>query len=127
MAAITALFLAGFAVLCEAQALPEEVLLLARIRAHVKAELAQLNRFSCLQTSRRYRIQGSKNGKKHRLESSEVLTLEVARIGGNEVYAWPGASPFENRRVSEIAGGGLTASGDFSTHLRRRCSWPEGR
>jgi hypothetical protein len=94
------------------------VLLFARIREHVRSQLTQLLNCTCLQTSDRYRLQSSKSGQKHRIESSERLMLEIAYIGGKEVFAWPGAGSFESRTVSEIVAGGLTDTGGFSLFAR---------
>ena len=108
----------SLALLCQAQSLPDEVRLLARIRDHVGAQITQLEDYICLQTSRRYRTQGKDAARKHRLESSEVLTLEVAHVGENELFAWPGAGRFEDRKASEIVAGGMTDTGSFSLFAR---------
>jgi hypothetical protein len=103
---------------CCAEPLADDVLLFARIREHVRAQMTQLLNCTCFQTSDRYRIQGARSARKHRIESSERLTLEIAYIGGKEVFAWPGAGSFESRSVSEIVAGGLTDTGGFSLFAR---------
>ncbi len=111
-------FVCLLAASCCAEPLPDGVLLLARVREHVRAQMTELSNCTCFQTSDRYGIQGSQLAKKHRIESSERLTLEIAYIGGKELFAWPGSGSFESRSVSEMVGGGLTDTGGFSLFAR---------
>jgi hypothetical protein len=114
---LVAVSLLGLAIPVLPQAVSDEVLLLARLRDHIGAQIMQLADYTCLQTSRRYRLQGS-NEKKRRIESAEMLTLEVAHVGEKELFAWPGAGRFEDREASDIVAGGLTDTGTFSLFAR---------
>ena len=100
------------------QDVQDNLVLLARIREHVGKQITHLENYTCLQTSRRYRLQGRNEKKKHRIESAEMLTLEVAHVGEKELFAWPGAGRFEDRQASEIVAGGLTDTGTFSLFAR---------
>lgn len=63
-------------------------------------------------------MQDPKSGRKHRITSAEPLTLEIAHIGGKELFAWPGEGPFESRSAAAMVGGGLTDTGGFSAFAR---------
>jgi len=63
-------------------------------------------------------MQDPKSGRKHRIASAEPLTLEIAHIGGKELFAWPGEGPFESRSAAAMVGGGLTDTGGFSAFAR---------
>ena len=105
-------------VLSAGQALPEGVVLFAQIRRHLAPQITSLQNDSCYQTSTRYRMQDPKSGRKHRITSAEPLTLEIAHIGGKELFAWPGEGPFESRSAAAMVGGGLTDTGGFSAFAR---------
>jgi len=110
--------LLGVGMTCFPQAVSEDVRLLARIRDHVGSQITSLEDYTCLQIARRYRLQGKDASKRHRIESSEVMTLEVAHIGEKELFAWPGAGRFDDRQASEIVAGGLTDTGSYSSFAR---------
>lgn len=95
-----------------AQTKPDE--LLKQIRARVSDSLARLPNYICRQTVERYvRVPDSK---RYRLQ--DTLRLDVALIGGRELYAWPGSSKFEEKGLEEVVGGGATGTGNFAIHIR---------
>jgi hypothetical protein len=100
--------------------LPPGVLLLARIKAHMKQELAQLPNCSCLETVRRdHRPPGGK------LRPLDIVRLEVLYSEGKELYAPPGDRHFTADRPSSFAGSGTIGDGYFALFLSEVTS--EGR
>ena len=45
------------------------------------------------------------------------LRLEVAVVGGQELFAWPGAARFEREDPLEIVGSGPTGTGEYAGFL----------
>jgi hypothetical protein len=102
-------------VLATAQSsLPPEVLLLSRIRRHTKDDLSHLPNFTCLETIER----STRNSPMKPFDVKDVVQVEVAHVGERELFAWPGASNFENRPLAEMIGTGMTSNGEYSTHAR---------
>src|SRR6266536_596895 len=96
-----------------AQSLAPEVLLLARLKAHMREELARLPNCSCLEMVRReHRPRGAAP-----LELRDVLRLEVLYSDGKEYYAFPGESSFAEEHPSALAGGGTMGNGHFALFL----------
>jgi hypothetical protein len=92
-------------------ALPPEALL-PRIRQKMAENLARLPNYTCRQTIERTVRPASSR----RFRVRDTLRLEVAFVGGKELYAWPGASRFEERSIDEFVGGGAIGTGDFALH-----------
>ena len=108
-----AAFLAAAAVAALAQELPPGVLLLSRIKRHVREEMAQLPDYTCLQTAARYaRRRGSRA-----LQPLDTMRLEVLESGHKELFAPPGAHDFDRDRVSGMAPIGLSGDGIFALYL----------
>lgn len=87
---------------------------LQQIAARVSENRARLPNYTCGQTVERW----------HRgvtcmnCESVDRLRLDVSVISGQERFAWPGGSPFEDRSLDEMAPNpGMTFVGDFSLIL----------
>src|SRR2546427_13009506 len=69
--------------------LPPGVLLLSRVKRHVKQELARLPNISCLETvEREYQPAGGK------LRALDTVRLEVLANGDHRPYASPGEAKF---------------------------------
>lgn len=97
------------------QPLSPEVLLLSRIKAKAAENLQRLPNYTCLQTIDRARR--SPHGR--RFEALDTLRLEVALVGGKELFSWPGAGRFEERGIGEIVGpGAAIGNGSFALHAR---------
>ncbi|HWR53107.1 MAG TPA: hypothetical protein VN428_18495 [Bryobacteraceae bacterium] len=94
-------------------ALPEDVLVLARTKQKVGAQLAQLTNYVCLQTAERWGRKSSDTP----FALMDTLRFEVAQIGNAEMYAWPGAESFREQTPAELAGSGFASSGSFGAHL----------
>ncbi len=90
-----------------AQDVAPEVPTVERIRKHVKANLAQIPDYTCLQTIDRQERRPNSIG----FQPVDQVRLDVARIGNREVYSWPGEDAFEARSVAELAGGGTFSWG----------------
>src|SRR5437016_14616917 len=84
-----------------AQDLPQWVILLARVKAHLRQELARLTDCVCLETVRReYRPAGG------RMRPLDTIRLEVLATGRREMFASPGDRKFkEDHPVRFTAGG----------------------
>ena len=102
------------------QGLPPGILLLARVKAHVKQELARLPDCSCLETVRReFRPAGGK------LRPLDIVRLEVLYSEGKELYAPPGERHFTAEHPSAFSGSGTIGDGYFALFLSTIVS--EGR
>jgi len=85
---------------------------LPRIRQKMAENLARLPNYTCRQTiERTVRLASSR-----RFQEWDTLRLEVAFVGGKELYAWPGATRFEEQSIHEMVGGGAIGSGNFALH-----------
>lgn len=89
--------------------------LLASIRQRMAENLARLPNYTCRETIERT---GGESGARH-LAFLDRLRIEVAYVGGRELYALPGEDRFEDRPLEEIVGsGGAISTGDFATHAK---------
>ena len=101
-----------------AQLVAPEVLLLARVKAHTRAELARLPNCSCLETVRRsHKDQGAAA-----FELRDVLRLEVLYSDGHEYYAFPGEKQFTQSHPSSFTAGGTIGNGHFALFLHEIAS-----
>ena len=91
---------------------PEPEGLLARIRAHVGEGLKRLPSYTCLETVERFERRGSSAP----FVLVDRLRLEVAMVGNEEFYAWPGDSKFEEKNIGQLIPNGTIGSGDFALH-----------
>ncbi len=108
-----AILIAASAMALPAQSdLPPGILLLARVKAHTRAELKRLPNCSCLETVHR-EIKGV-GGK---LRPLDVVRLEVLYSEGKEMYAPPGDRRFVAEHPSAFAGGGMIGDGYFALYL----------
>jgi hypothetical protein len=102
----------GLAWAAAAQALPPEVLLLARVKAHTREQLARLPNCSCLETVRRdhQRAGGV-------MRPLDTMRLKVLYSDGRELYASPGDRRFGDNQPADFAAGGTTSNGHFALFL----------
>ena len=98
-----------------APARTDENTLVSRARQTAGAMLARLPNYTCLETlERSERWPGER---KFRL--LDRVRVEVAFVGGAELYAWPGSARFEESGLhSFLVGPGATSTGDFGGILR---------
>jgi len=104
------LFAAGVAI---PQDLPPGVLLLSRVKNHVKEELQRLPNISCLETIQREHQ--APNGKMRPLDT---VCLEVLTNGHKELYASPRDRKFSARHPLSFAGSGILGNGIFGGYLK---------
>src|SRR5258708_1787211 len=83
---------------------------LDRVRAVMADNLVHLPNYTCLMTVDRSARQNPRLATEH----EDTLHLEVADVGGKEIFGWPGTKLGE-KEMSELIGRGLVASGDFAT------------
>jgi hypothetical protein len=90
-------------------------MLISRISQRMMANLKRQPNYTCTETvERSHRASAT-----HKFQLIDTIRLEVALVGGKEMYGWPGAKKFENTELSEIIGaGGAIANGDFALHAR---------
>ncbi len=102
----------GLAWIASAQGLPPGTLLLARVKAHMREELARLPNCSCLETVRRnYQPAGGK------MRLLDTVRLEVLYSEHHELYASPGASGFSENQPMDFVGSGAIGNGQFAMFL----------
>ncbi len=97
------------------QDLAPEVLMLARIKAHMRHEIAQMPNFTCVEALERFH---KDSGPKSTMRPLDTLQLEVANIGGRELFSWLGDRNFKEDNPAMFIGGGMIGSGVFASHLR---------
>ncbi len=95
------------------QPLTRETVLLGRIQNVVSENLSHLPNFTCVETIER--SQRTPSAKRYQLVDN--VRLEVALVSGKELYAWPGASKFEEQDLRDMVGGAI-GTGDFALHAK---------
>ena len=90
-----------------------EAIRLGRIRSHMHDILTRIPDYTCLQTIERSR----RSAKSRRFQLVDTIRLEVALVGGKEMFAWPGAGRFDDREIGRIVGGTI-GNGNFALHAR---------
>ena len=76
--------------------------------------LQRLPDYTCRETIER--VWSESEGRHYNL--FDRLRVEVAYVEGRELYAWPGASSFDERSLGEMAGAGASSTGSFAMHAR---------
>jgi hypothetical protein len=93
---------------------PQEIIQLARIKHDMSAILAKVPDYTCTETvERSVRKKGTLQFK-----VTDALRLEVAFIGGQEVYSWHGARRIDRSDPIGLVGSGVVSNGEFATHAR---------
>src|ERR1044071_2068548 len=95
--------------------LPPGILLLSRIKRHVREEMGRLPDYPCLETSQRYRSGAAGRGG---LKPYDTMRVEVLYSGDKELYAAPGAHDFRSDGPDAFAAGGLLGPALFDLRLR---------
>jgi hypothetical protein len=86
--------------------------LLRRIRDRMARNLARIPNYTCLQSVDRFERQSRRDN----FMPYDRIRLEVALVGGNEMFSWPGAGKFEDRDLGSFVKGGVAATGDYALH-----------
>ena len=102
----------GLARAAAAQGLPPGALLLARVKVHMRAELARLPNCSCLETVRRDHQPAGGT-----MRPLDTIRLEVLYSDHHELYASPGDRGFSDNQPVEFVGSGLIGNGHFALFL----------
>jgi hypothetical protein len=87
---------------------PDE-LLLVRFKERVGRDLAQVLNYTCLETMRR----AERRPKSPVFVPMDTVRLEVSKVGGKELFSWPGASHFEDKGLKAFLATGATTTGMF--------------
>lgn len=98
-----------------AQDLAPEVLLLSRIKTHLRSEFSRLPNYTCLETIERFHKKAARDAK---FRPQDKVRLEVGYSNHREWYAWPGSLTFTVDNPASLAGSqGLIADGVFAIRL----------
>jgi len=110
---------AGVLVLAVCGAAPQdlapEVLLLSRIKRHLREELAHIPNYTCLETISRFRggrKPGAQSGNKP--APLDTIQLEIVYTDKREWYGSPGASQLSVDNPVAFIGGGMIGTGAFA-------------
>jgi len=102
----------GLSAAAAAQDLPPGMLLLARVKAHMRQELARLPNCSCLETVHRdIQLAGA------RMRPLDTIRLEVLYSDRHELYASPGDRGFGDAQPVNFIGSGAIGNGHFALFL----------
>src|SRR3989442_15637679 len=88
--------------------------LLMRAHANTRKALARFPNYTCTEVISR----SISSGTPARSEYMDRLRIEVAALGNRELFAWPGAAPFERDHPRDLIGGGLPPTGGFAPFTR---------
>ena len=112
---VLALLCAGAVLGADSPLVPPEMATLGLIKAHMAGILARQPDYTCTQQIER----SSRLAPNHQYELRDMLRLDVALVGGKELYAWPGAPKFDDTELTDMAPpGGAIGTGNFATHAR---------
>jgi len=107
---LAVVILAGPAI---AQDLPPGVLLLSRVKAHMREELQRLATISCVET-----VEREHQPPKGKLHPLDTIRLEVLTNGEKELFASPGDRKFSENHPMSYAGSGTLGNGLFGPYLK---------
>jgi hypothetical protein len=93
-----------------AQGLPPDLAALVGIKRRMAAELGHVPDYTCLQTVVR-EVQGRRGAPR----PLDTLRLEVAHVGQEELYGWPGEA-FQSGDMRKFVAGGFIGTGVFAQH-----------
>ena len=108
------LFLAASGVLAVPADLTSDTLLLAQARTRMNSNLRRLPDYTCVQTIERF-ARDTSRGKPRLID---VVRIEVALVGGRELFSWPGSGRFEDTEIGKMVTGGAIGNGNFALHAK---------
>ena len=91
------------------------MLLVARIRDHLRQELSHLPEYTCLETIDRFHKPPQRGSK---MENLDTVRLEVLYSGDQEWYGLPGERTVHQDNPRKLVGSGMIANGPFPLYLR---------
>jgi hypothetical protein len=98
--------------------LAPEVLLLSRIKRHLRDELAHIPNYTCLETVSRFRNDSKSPLQTHKgLERQDTIRLEIVFSDHSEWYGSPGARDLSANSPISFIGGGMIGNGAFAMTL----------
>jgi len=99
---------------CQAQpTIPPELSLLARIKTRMAETLGHLPNYTCTQTTER----SQKRPAARAFDVLDNVRLEVALVGGKELFGWPGANRIDEAELGDLIGGTF-GNGNFALLAR---------
>jgi hypothetical protein len=100
------------------QDLAPDVLLLARIKSHLREELSHIPNYTCLETISRFRKDpASDPPANRRLTPLDTVRLEIVYSSRREWYGSPGGRNLSADNPVEFIGGGMIGNGAFALTL----------
>lgn len=87
--------------------------LMERVRSVMLDNLVNQPNYTCLETVERTR-QTPGGG----MLVQDTLRLEVALVDGKEMFAWPGASQFEDKDLRDLVSTGMFGNGSYGLYVR---------
>ena len=97
------------------QDLPPGVLLVSKVKARVKEQMAHMPQYTCLETIERSRKLA---GPKGQWKSHDTVRLEVLYTGHKEFFDSPGGRDFKEEDPRVFVGSGLIGNGMFAGDLQ---------
>jgi hypothetical protein len=101
-----------------AQDVAPEVMLLARIKSHIREELANLPNYTCLETITRFRNEpGQRSQPQGQLKPVDTVRLEIVYSNHQEWYGSPGGRNLSANDPFGFVGSGMIGTGAFGIML----------
>ena len=101
-----------------AQNLAPNVLLLGRVKSHMREELSHLPNYTCLETIVRFRNEPGKKSQFHgHLSPLDTVRLEIVYSNHREWYGSPGDRKLSADNPTRFIGGGMIGTGAFAMNL----------
>jgi hypothetical protein len=85
---------------------------LSQVKRQVRKGLENLPDYTCLATYDRYRWMVNEAAER----KVDTVRVEVAYVGGRELYSWPGEGKFSDAPLSSMVGVGMIGDGEFAVH-----------
>ncbi len=99
---------------CQAQPeAPDDLALLAKIKARMAENLARLPNYTCSEQIER----SIRPPRARKFQPVDTVRLEVALVDGKELYGWPGSHSIVESELSHLVGGTI-GNGDFALLAR---------
>jgi hypothetical protein len=86
-----------------------DVSLLGKIKSKVAENLRRLPNYTCTQTI----IRSLRRKPAAKLQRIDTVRLEIAYVGGKELYGWPGSGKIDQSQITKLVGGTI-GNGDFA-------------